>query len=409
MEQPVGVWETVAAMRSQEPPGWIPELTIISQVSLVGTPQHRLLKWIHASRHLVSEMRTQPQDDTPSGQGASRVPGCNPRVRENPSRWPAARGGRSRAQRARLVPCGPRSGPIPILCGCYTLLAVVACLVLSSCGRSVSGRESLAKSKAEEVFRSFSVSSNVNDAAWGLTRIRVFGRDRLFGRMGAGNTEVVTRADSPDTYEVLIPFWCRGVTAHGDSVRRKGAFSALISIAGGKPAVQKGELQPFEPLSSWRQFFAYGGWGLLFGASLALVSRFFGLFAGHTPVFLAGLACVPLAGYIASVEFGSLLAITVCVCLNVGAFVVVETLQARAIEMQEDIAKAIRLGMLLGPFGIMRAKRREREHAANCRKLGLPLEWCTPAYDARGLRIGSTLSILLWSAIILALLIEVVL
>jgi hypothetical protein len=90
------------------------------------------------------------------------------------------------------------------------------------------------------------------------------------------------------------------------------------------------------------------------------------------------------------------------------AFVVVETLQARAIDMQEDIAKGIRLGMLLGPLGIMRAKQREREHVEFYRNLGFPLELAAPAHDARGLKLGVALAIVLWSAIVLALVIDVV-
>jgi len=197
-----------------------------------------------------------------------------------------------------------------VLRGCYSLCVVAASVGLSSCGRSTSESEALAKSKAKEVFRSFSVSGNVNDAAWGLTRFRVFGRDRLFGWMGARKTEVVARTDSPDTYEVQIPFGCHGTTTSSDPVRRKGAFSVIISTADAKPSVQKEALRPFAPLGFLREFFAYVGWGLVFGVSLALVAGFFGLFAGHTPAFLAGFTCVPLAGYIAFVDFGSLLAIT---------------------------------------------------------------------------------------------------
>ena len=201
-------------------------------------------------------------------------------------------------------------------------VASMAFVVCVSCSGAVSTPGELAAlARAEEYFGDISAPGAGNDKLWGLRELHVFGRDTRFGVMAGGKPEVAIRVDSPDTYDVTIPFWCAGITPEGDSVKRKGSVvvRAHRKSDGAGWEVLQSEFREQSPLSFWRQFFAYLGWvglaGLLLTIAAALLSAMSG--SEKTPHVISALATVFVCWYVASVTFGSTFAVVVLVTLGV--------------------------------------------------------------------------------------------
>jgi hypothetical protein len=200
-------------------------------------------------------------------------------------------------------------------------------LILVSCsGQKLTGRGPEALAKAEEFFAEFAAGGGPVAKGWDLSELRVFGRDPRFGWMGAGQPAVVVRPDAPDTFEVTIPFWCAGVTKQGDEVKRQ--LNLAIQLAGEKSGftVKHYEFRAQESLGFWHQLFAWMGWGFLLsllfiGLPIGILGTVIGQKAASV---LSALLALPLAGYVASVVFGSTFAVVVCVCLAaVGALLAI--------------------------------------------------------------------------------------
>jgi hypothetical protein len=198
-------------------------------------------------------------------------------------------------------------------------LAVVLVATQFASGAGVEGRGAEALTKGEEVFSALSTPNPENESRWGLTDLRVFGRDTRFGVMGAGDARVAVQPDAPDSYEVTIPFWCAGKTPQGDSVKRKGEFAVRVhATAGSGWEVVKSGFHEQESLSFWRQLLAWIGWTFLGGIILNLGAAILGAMTDSqkTCFTWAAVCSIVLCGYVASVLFGSALAVTVCVLLG---------------------------------------------------------------------------------------------
>jgi hypothetical protein len=174
---------------------------------------------------------------------------------------------------------------------------------------------------AESDFASISPPSADAQSVWGLTDLRVFGRDSRFGVMGAGSPSISPSPDSPDTFAVSIPYWCAGKTPAGDSVRRQGAVVMFVQNVPGKsaPVVLRREFRNQEPLSFWRELGAYFGWLFVFVLVVSIPAGILSAMMGgnKSPLMFASSLGVLAAGYVASVVFGSTLAIVVCVTLAI--------------------------------------------------------------------------------------------
>jgi hypothetical protein len=208
---------------------------------------------------------------------------------------------------------------------CLSLLPLA--VVMSSCGgQPLVGRGQEALRSAEEFLRVNADAEARGLQLWGLKELTIFGRDAQFGLIGAGTPRVALRPDAPDTYEVIVPHWCSGTTPQGDGVKRKCKL-ALTMV--GKPSgfeVKEAAVVEREPLSFWRQFFAFTGWSLLGGGVIEIVGQILAAMLGKGWRVASAIARIPISWYLASVLFGSALAITVWVVLAVlGVFVVVAT------------------------------------------------------------------------------------
>ena len=142
-----------------------------------------------------------------------------------------------------------------------------------------------------------------------------------FGIMAGGKPAVAIRVDSPDTYDVTVPYWCAGITPEGDSVKRKGGVVVGVHRKGDGAGweVLKSEFRDQSPLSFWRQLFAYLGWVALAGLLLTFAAALLSAMSGSekTPHVISALATVFVCWYVASVTFGSTLAVAVLVSLGI--------------------------------------------------------------------------------------------
>ena len=192
-----------------------------------------------------------------------------------------------------------------------SLLVLLATMADLSCSRvKTQFRSDSAKMEAEKFFTSFSILNHETEAYWGMKSLKVFGRDWLFSFIAAGDTNATKVSDSPETYEVIIPFWCEGQSINGDWIRLKRDFhvkvEAMEDRAGWK--VADPEFRNDQPLTLLQQLRSFLGWGLISPLlALFLVQDFmsFGGGRGSLSFFILAILNLLVLAYLSSVCFGS--------------------------------------------------------------------------------------------------------
>src|ERR1700682_50639 len=150
--------------------------------------------------------------------------------------------------------------------GSLLFLVLFATALGLSCSRvKTKVHKDRATNEAEEFLTSFSTLNHEAQAHWGMKSLNVFGRDWLFSFIAAGDTDATKVSDSPETYEVIIPFWCEGQSINGEKIKLQRNFYVKVvemeDKAGWK--VVGYEFRNDQPLTLLRQLLSFFGWGLI--------------------------------------------------------------------------------------------------------------------------------------------------
>ena len=115
------------------------------------------------------------------------------------------------------------------------LIAATALISCASQGTvATQTRTEYAKQEAEKFFAIFPVRSMETRRVWDMTDYSVFGRETVLGwGIAAGSTEVKKVADSPETYEVMIPFWVEG-KRHEEAIKLSRRLYLLLRASEGE-------------------------------------------------------------------------------------------------------------------------------------------------------------------------------
>lgn len=150
-----------------------------------------------------------------------------------------------------------------------SILFVSALMVLTictSCSWIESDKEKQqAMAKAEEFFREFSVPGPKTREVWGVTEFQVFGR---YGGAGSATAERLNNEDPTAqcvAYEVTIPFWCKGTSLRGDTLKLQRQLSVKVRKLDGDGGweVAGYQFKQDQSLTLEHQVLAWLGWSLL--------------------------------------------------------------------------------------------------------------------------------------------------
>lgn len=200
----------------------------------------------------------------------------------------------------------------------HVLSALLAAIALGTVSAGCASYEAeQAKNKAKEeanrLLTSVSLHTQDSRTRWRMSECSVF------GRVASGQAEVNRTADSPETYSVVLPFWCEGIDLDGQYQKLKRRLSVEVSRADSSSpfAVKQYQLLPDEPLTFGAQV---GGWFLgivLFWVITFLIALWIGLSGdGQAPQVLgaiAWLASIVWVGYCAYDCFNSAWAVVICI------------------------------------------------------------------------------------------------
>jgi len=145
----------------------------------------------------------------------------------------------------------------------YRILIILGLTALAACYACAKFNAQVqAQQFAESFFETFfSKPKPETQSQWGMSDVSVFGRGALldFGVL-AGGTEANSISGSPDTFEVVIPFWCMGKSfATGETLKFKRKLSFKVSRTSHQSnwQIQHYEFRGDEPLPFWRQLLAW--------------------------------------------------------------------------------------------------------------------------------------------------------
>src|SRR5882724_8759344 len=102
--------------------------------------------------------------------------------------------------------------------------------------------------------------------------------------IAAGDTNATKISDSPETYEVSIPFWFEGQSIHGEWVRQKRSLYVKVAAKEDKAGwkVAGYEFRNEQSLTLLQQLFSFLSWGLISPLlGLLLAQDFIGIVAGR--------------------------------------------------------------------------------------------------------------------------------
>jgi len=186
---------------------------------------------------------------------------------------------------------------------------------------------------AEQFFIAFSVPSPETRGVWGMTDFHVFGRGALIiGLDGrplhqVNESIVIHTASAPETYTVIIPFWCEGTRLNGEPVKLQRRLNLTIVENGGVWTVQDYTFGYDAALSFWDQIGSWVFWSIV-GPLLAaafVVLIILGVsgtallnLEGCTKIFsivyvVLAVVTLPLVGYYGWIFFGSIPAVVICI------------------------------------------------------------------------------------------------
>ena len=228
----------------------------------------------------------------------------------------------------RKAPRGSRSLAAP---SAALLLAVAFCMGAVACGETK--RKVDALEAAQKIFSEFQNAAAERDKVLALTDTRLFGRGQalLLLAVPAGGDEINKIADSPETYEVVMPFWSSGKNQSGQTARQKREMKLkLIAAPGGTGwKVENRSFSEAQPLN----FAVQGGMWLLNALFSPLwLGGFFGLITWSRKVMLivVQLTALPMAGYSGYVSFGSWWAVWICLAIFITLGAIVRGVLSRA-------------------------------------------------------------------------------
>ena len=177
-----------------------------------------------------------------------------------------------------------------------------------------------ATEEAKRFFTTISIANSETQSLWGMSDFRVFGRDEITGMIGAGQVSGAKVADSPETFEAIIPLWCEGTRLDGQAakLRRKLSIKLFGTEDESKFEITSYEFREDMPLSFSRQLLTWMGWSFI-GPFLMFAYIWFGFVGGWTKaaLFITRILTLPLAGYAAHILFGTAEAVVICLLVYV--------------------------------------------------------------------------------------------
>ncbi len=178
-----------------------------------------------------------------------------------------------------------------------------------------------ARDEAMQFWAAFSQPTTDNLSKWGMRSFRIFGRSELVSLMAAGGETISKAANAADTYEVIIPFWCKGENVQGQPVKFKRELAIKVARpnANAPWQAQSHEFRNEAPLTFGRQALSWSFWSLI--APFVIFFLLMPLVIGERSFGCAVLASVvltlPLVGHVGYVCFGSGIAVAACLAVYI--------------------------------------------------------------------------------------------